>query len=281
VGAALLVVTACSGAVERPTSADTTPPPIQATSTTNAGSSIAEIGDLFGAQFLTEPGSTPTPYEFAFTAAHASCVGRSVVEALFEAFDSGTLMEANVTVEGFESGTADMSFVSNDEIDLYLLDGFIACTDFLEALVAEVGLLSGWSETSTWCYFDGMMANDDARQALAWSTFTIGNLSRIAERVDEATIIDLLFGCLSAKELTAAFTPFFASGLGISEESTSCLLEGLFSDPDSRDVLKSLGNETPGDTVLQLRNHPVVGETTDDLLDGCLANDEKANLSGD
>lgn len=276
-GAALLVVTACSGPVERPTSVDATPPPMPANSTTNSDSTIAELGDLFGAQFQTEPGSNPTPYEFTFTEANASCVGRSIVEALFDAYDSQTLMEANVTVEGFESGTADMSLVSNDEIDLYLLDGFVACTDLLDALTAELSVNSGWSEASTSCYFGALMANDESRQALAWSTFTIGNMNRLLDRVD-ATIFwdDLIFGCLSDSEIAPLMVPHFASEVGISDESTLCLIDGLLSDRDARDALRSLVNVVEArELIQQLRNDPVVGETTNDLIDTCLTADEK------
>jgi hypothetical protein len=276
-GAALLVVTACSGTVERPTSVDATPPPMPATPTTNSDSTIAELGDLFGAQFQTEPGSNPTPYEFTFTEANASCVGRSVVEALFDTYDSETLMEANVTVEGFESGIADMSFVSNDEIDLYLLDGFVACTDMLEVLAAELSGNTGWSEASTSCYFGALMANDESRQALAWSAFTIGNMNQLLDRVDAAIVWDdLIFGCLSDIEIGSLIVPVFASDLGISDESTLCLIGGLLSHADARDALRSLVNvaEVP-ELMQQLGNDPVVGETTNDLIDTCLTDDEK------
>jgi hypothetical protein len=252
------------------------------TSTTlsDAGSGVAALGDAFGA--LLWEGRSEGPAPFDFSEESAGCVGRSFVGTLAGKVGYENLVDAGVTVEALEQGTANLiSIIDNDEFDLLLLGAFEECTDFVRQMATEVGRNAGWSEQSVTCFFDGLLADDESRKVVAWGIFTSGNLGEaLFERIGLGGLIDQWFACLTDAELTGLLVVLVDPGIGFGEQSLTCLVGGLLAKEPSREAFKqSFHTDDNLEAMLKtLASNTTTAESVDQLVRSCFSDEEQATI---
>ena len=243
---------------------------------------MAELGDAFGAQLWESRPERTAPFDF--TEDNMKCIGRVFMGTLVDEVGYDSVSDAGITAEALEQGSAKMGdLIDSDEFDLLVLDASIECTDFMEAVVTELAQRAGWSELSVTCVFDGLLAEEETRQVVAWGIVTVGDLeSAFVERLDPAVLGDLFFACMTDEELTELLAAPLNPGPGVSEKSLSCLIGGLLAEEPTRKAFKRqfFEDESLRDALVILSGDPATEKIVSDLVNTCLTNEEQASLLG-
>jgi hypothetical protein len=250
--------------------------------TASTEKALAELGDAFGAVLWEGRSEQTAPFEI--TKDDANCIGRAFMVKLVDEVGYDSVTDAGVTVEAFEQGSVTMmaDLIDNDGFDLFTLDAFIECTEFMEALAAEVSQKSGWNESSWTCFLDSLLAEEETRQLVAWGTFTVGDLGAALGQLDPVILFDLFFACMTDEELTEVIAAGGDSELGVSEHSLSCLVGGLLAEEPTRGTFRQTVTEDKSvrDTIESLSADPAIARTVDDLVNTCFTDEEQASLLG-
>lgn len=271
-----LVMVACAGL----DAGDSTSTSRSATILPDAGNGVTALGDAFGAVLWDGRPEEASLYDF--TEASAGCVGRSFVGTLAGQVGYGTLADAGVTPEALaEQPDLLASFVDNDDFDLFLFDAFEECIDFIEQVGAPATRDLGWSEPSVTCFWDGLLAEEANRRAVAWGIFTANDLSEaLFERIGPDTLIDRWFACLSDAELTGWLVALVEPGTDVRRASLECLVGGLIAEEPSREALRgAFHTEDDLQAMLQtMAGNPETTESMDGLVNSCFNDEEQAKL---
>lgn len=249
--------------------------------TASTEEALAELGNAFGAVLWEARPERTAPFDF--TEDHAKCIGSVFMETLVDEVGYDSVIDAGVTVEALEQGTPVLvDLIDNDHFDLLILDSHIECTDLMVALVAELSQKSGWNESSWLCVFDSLLAEEETRQLVAWGIFTVDDLGAALGELDPVTLSDLFFGCMTDEELTEILVDSLDPGLGVSEQSLSCLIGGMVAEESTRKAFKQwfVEDESLRDTLGNLSGEAATEEILSDLVDTCLTDDEQASLLG-
>lgn len=246
--------------------------PTSALADRGAEPNLAELGDAFGAELRERSNSSRA----LMTQEEAGCVGRSFMEAVVGGVGYKAVVAAGVTPESFESlGT----LITNEQFDLFFLDGLVACTDFVEQLAKDVGPEAGWTEGSEVCMFETLLADPKSRQLIATGIMTLGDLRPVWPAIGAEKTTGAMFSCFPDEELAYILGVGLAAEVGVSEGSMQCFFSEILSDSARKDALRQWVATSPGEGILEtLSEDSTIGSVVHDGLARCLTNAERLRV---